>query len=318
MQSVLGDAYTVEREITGGGMSRLFVAAEHALRRRVVVKVLPRERVSEQSAARFRREIELAAALQHPHILPVHSAAVRDGLLYYVMPYVAGESLRQRLEREGPLPVDDALRLLRELTDALAHAHQHGVIHRDVKPANVLLADGHALLADFGIARALAGTASGGTVTGEGMPVGTPGYMAPEQAAGEPVLDTRADVYALALVGYEMLAGSPPFSGGSLQSLLVAHLTAAPAPLEEIRREVPVRVSRLIAHALAKAPEQRVRSAVEFRDALDAAVAAPAPARSPPTVPAPLEPLGGLLRGARAALRRLRPSAATSSSLVAV
>ncbi|MFL5575867.1 MAG: protein kinase domain-containing protein [Gemmatimonadaceae bacterium] len=323
LQDTLGDAYTLEREIVGGGMSRLFLATEHSLKRQVVVKVLPREATSEASATRFRREIELAAQLQHPHVLPIYAAGTKGGLLYYIMPYVPGESLRQRLERERPLALADALHILREVADALAYAHHCGVIHRDVKPANVLLAQGHALLADFGVARAIAGTLSGDGVTGEGFTVGTPGYMAPEQAAGEPRLDARADVYALAVVGYEMLAGSPPFGGGTPRALLTAHLTTPPVPLGEIRPDVPRAVADAIQRALAKAPEERFSTAAEFRDALDAAPprAVPSPAaevragRAPDAPP----PLAALVGRARAAFGRLRVrGAAGSPTLVAV
>ncbi|MDH5235351.1 MAG: serine/threonine protein kinase, partial [Gemmatimonadota bacterium] len=181
VQAVTGDAYHVESEITGGGMSRLFLATERSLNRRVVIKLLPPELTSEVSAARFQQEMELAASLQHPHILPVLGAGARDGLLYYIMPYVEGESLRGRITRDGALPVPDAVRLLAEIADALAFAHARGIIHRDIKPENILLEERHAVLADFGIARALVQARTGDRLTGSGTSVGTPGYMAPEQ-----------------------------------------------------------------------------------------------------------------------------------------
>src|SRR5215212_4695364 len=189
LQLALGERYALERELAPGGMSRLFLANEPALERQVVVKLLPPEATSEVSAERFRREMLVTARLQHPHILPVLDAGARDELLYYVMPYVPGESLRARLEREGPLPVAEATRVLRELADALSCAHAAGVVHRDVKPENVLFQHGHAVLADFGVARVLAQTDAGERLTGTGLGLGTPGYMAPEQLGGEAAAD---------------------------------------------------------------------------------------------------------------------------------
>ncbi len=266
LQLALGDAYSLEREIPGGGMSRIFVATERSLDRQVVIKLLPPEMVSETSAARFKREIDVAAHLQHPHILSVLGVGSGEGLLYYVMPYVQGESLRDRIKREGPLPMADALRILRETADGLAFAHERGIVHRDIKPENILLEAGHAVIADFGIARALTETSAG--LTGTGMAVGTPGYMSPEQVAGESQIDARADVYALAVVGYEMLTGRTPFEGSSMQAMITAHLTETPKALTTLRAETPRAVSAAIAKALAKAPDERFRTAQEFRDAL--------------------------------------------------
>jgi serine/threonine-protein kinase len=249
-------------------MSRLFLATEASLNRQVVVKVLPPDITSQVSTERFRQEIEVAAHLQHPNILPVLTAGTRDNLLYYVIPFVPGESLRHRLTREGRLPVSDSLRILHEVADALAFAHAEGVIHRDIKPENILLEGSHAVLTDFGVARALGESRSGGRITDTGLSVGTPGYMAPEQAAGDRQVDGRADVYALAVVGYEMLVGSPPFEGSSAQALLAAHLTATPRPLLDLRPEAPPAAANAIARALAKDPNARLRTAAEFRDAL--------------------------------------------------
>jgi eukaryotic-like serine/threonine-protein kinase len=268
LQAALGDSYRIERELGGGGMSRLFVAEEASLHRRVVVKVLPPQFASEVSAARFRQEVELAARLQHPNILPVLAAGTRDDLLYYIIPYVPGESLRHRLTREGQLPLPDALEILREVADALAYAHSEGILHRDIKPENVLLMGRHASLTDFGVARALSEARTGEQLTETGLAVGTPGYMAPEQAAGERHIDARADVYALAVVGYEMLTGKPPFEGPTAQAVLAAHLTSTPKPLSAIRPEVPARVSQLIARALHKTPADRLGTAAELRDGL--------------------------------------------------
>jgi tetratricopeptide (TPR) repeat protein len=270
LQAALGDAYRIEKELGGGGMSRLFLANEASLHRQVVIKLLPPEFTSEVSAARFKQEIELAAHLQHPNILPVLAAGSKDDLLYYVMPYVAGESLRHRLTREGKLPVSDAGRILHEVADALAYAHAEGVIHRDIKPENILLEGSHAVLADFGVARALTEARSGGRLTDTGISVGTPAYMSPEQAAGERHIDATADVYALAVVGYEMLAGLPPFQGPTAQAVMAAHMTATPRPLGDVRPDTPAEVEQAIMRALSKNPTARLRSAAEFREALGA------------------------------------------------
>jgi len=273
LQTALGDAYQVERELGGGGMSRVFLATEAALHRAVVIKLLPPEFASDVSEARFKQEIELAAHLQHPNILPLLTAGAKGDLLFYVMPFVSGESLRHRLTREGKLPVADAVRIMHEMADALAYAHAEGVIHRDVKPDNILLEGGHAVLTDFGVARALAESRSGGRLTDTGLALGTPGYMSPEQAAGERHVDARADVYALAVVGYEMLAGFPPFAGPTARAVITAHLTVTPKPVTDARPDTPPAVANVIARALAKDPGTRLGSAAEFRDSVEGAVA---------------------------------------------
>src|SRR6058998_1308719 len=234
LRAALGDAYQVERELGGGGMSRVFLATEASLHRAVVIKLLPPEFASEVSEARFKQEIELAAHLQHPNILPVLSAGAKGDLLFYVMPFVSGESLRHRLTREGKLPVADAVRLLHEIADALAYAHAEGVIHRDIKPENILLLGSHAVLMDFGVARALTASRSGGRLTETGISVGTPAYMSPEQAAGEQELDSRSDLYSLGCVLYEMLAGQPPFTGRSAQAVLARHTLDPVPPLRTV------------------------------------------------------------------------------------
>ncbi|HSA57262.1 MAG TPA: bifunctional serine/threonine-protein kinase/formylglycine-generating enzyme family protein [Gemmatimonadaceae bacterium] len=280
LQLALGDAYRLERELPGGGMSRVFLAIEASLNRQVVIKVLPPEFTSEVSAARFKQEMEFTARLQHPHILPVLAAGARDGLLYYVMPFVSGESLRRYFEREGRLGVQDAMRLLHEIADALAFAHGHGVIHRDIKPENVLLEGKHAVLADFGIARALVESRTGDRLTATGMAIGTPGYMSPEQLSGGDI-DARTDVYALAVVAYEMLAGTPPFTGPTAQAVLAAHLTKAPTPLHEVRPDVPRAISDVIGRALSKEMSDRFASAGEFGEALQAAAPPTSGSREP-------------------------------------
>ena len=274
LRQSFAETYRVEGEMKGGGMSRLFMATDLALNRKVVIKILPPEMVSPMMLARFKREGEVTARLQHPHILPVISAGVRDGLVHYIMPFIEGESLRVRLEREKQLPVGDAVRILREVTDALAYAHRQGIVHRDIKPENILIQDGHAVLADFGIAAALSGGASesGPRLTGTGMSLGTVGYMAPEQALGERNVDARADVYAVGVVGYEMFAGDPPFTGATDQAILVAHLTKEAQRVDSVRPDTPPTIAAAIARALEKDPAARFQTASEFRDALDSPI----------------------------------------------
>ena len=277
LQAALGDAYRIERELARGGMSRLFLATEASLNRQVVVKLLPPEMASEVSAARFKQEIDVVAQLQHPHVLPVHAAGSKGDLIYYVMPYVAGESLRHRLNQEGKLPVDEAALILTEVADALAFAHERGVVHRDIKPENILLQQGHAVLTDFGVARALEEARGETRLTEVGMAVGTPGYMSPEQASGETNLDARSDVYALAVVGYEMLVGEQPFTGPNAQAVLAAHLTEQAPRVHEKRPDVPEQLDAAIARALAKPPAERFQTAAELRDALRVSTVTPAP-----------------------------------------
>ena len=243
-------------------MSRVFLATEKALRRQVVIKVLSPELARGVSAERFKFEIQLAASLQHPHIVPLLTAGEAQGNLYYTMPYVAGESLRARLSREGELPIPAALRIMSDITRALAYAHRHGIVHRDIKPENVLLAEGEAQVADFGIAKALSASSEAGTLTSAGLALGTPVYMAPEQAMADPTTDHRADLYALGVVGYEMLAGQPPFSGRTPQHLIAAHATETPVPLEQRRAQCP---SRTFAAHLAAAPQAAIRPTSDRR-----------------------------------------------------
>ena len=258
-------------------MSRVFVVRDLSLDRDVVVKVLSDEATAGVSAERFRREIQLIARLQHPHVVSILSAGSANGSLYYMMPYVAGETLRARIGREGPLPVLDVVRLLREVLDALAFAHDHQVVHRDIKPENVLVSSGHAVVADFGIAKALR---ESGTLTSAGFALGTPTYMAPEQATADPTTDHRADLYSVGVLGYELLTGSAPFSG-TAQQVITQHLTTTPAPLRSRRTDVPDALAGLLERALAKDPAMRPQSAREMIAALDAfATPSRAPARS--------------------------------------
>ncbi|MBL8997111.1 MAG: protein kinase [Gemmatimonadetes bacterium] len=281
LQTALGTGFRLERELGGGGMSRVFVARDLALDRDVVVKVLSAESTAGVSADRFRREIQLIAKLQHPHVVPIISAGAADGVLFYVMPFMGGETMRARLTREGPLPIADAARILREVLDALAFAHRHGVIHRDIKPENVLLEAGHAVMADFGIAKALR---ESGTMTSAGVSLGTPAYMAPEQATADPTADHRADLYAVGVLAYEFLVGAPPFTG-SAQQMIVGHLTTPAPSLRSLRSDVPEALADLVARALEKDPAARPQSAQEMLAALDTAVTPSA--TTPPAAPAP-------------------------------
>ena len=272
LQSALGAAYTLERELGGGGMSRVFVAEEAALGRRVVVKVLAPELAHELSAERFAREIRLAASLQHANIVPVLTAGVAENVPYYTMPLVEGRSLRERLtEARGQLPLSESIGIVRDVARALDYAHTRGVVHRDIKPENVLLSGGAAVVTDFGIAKAVSAsrTAAGATLTSAGTALGTPAYMAPEQVAGDEV-DARADLYAWGVMAYELLAGAHPFAGkGSSQQLLAAHLAESAAPLSQHAPRVPDALALLVMRCLAKSAADRPQSARELMDVLD-------------------------------------------------
>src|SRR6266540_5158978 len=270
LQRTLGDSYSLERELGGGGMSRVFVAEETSLGRKVVVKVLPPDLAAAVNLERFRREIQLAAKLQHPHIVPVLSAGVSEGLPYYTMPFIEGESLRAKLSRGGELPIHDAVRILRDVLSALSYAHDHGVVHRDIKPDNILLTGPHAVVADFGVAKALsASTNPGSSLTSLGVALGTPAYMAPEQAAADPTTDHRADIYAVGAVAYEMLAGRPPFTGPTLQAVLAAHVNTQPDPVTRYRESVAPGLAALVMRCLAKRPADRFQSANEIVEQLE-------------------------------------------------
>src|SRR5881296_3541855 len=280
-------------------MSHVFLAVEVRLGRQVVVKVLPPALAAGVSADRFEREIQLAAKLQHPHIVPLLTAAARGDLLYYVMPHIAGESLRARIAHERALPIGETVRILRDVCDALAYAHGHGVVHRDVKPDNVLLSGKHALVTDFGVAKAVATSSGAATLTSLGMALGTPAYMAPEQAAGDPTVDHRADLYAVGALGYELLAGRPPFSGLSPQGMLAAQVTATPDPVTQHRDSVPPPLAALIMRCLAKHPADRPQSAEELLGQLEA-MATPTGATTPEHAPT-------ISSGTAAAIRRAHP-----------
>lgn len=284
LQAAVGDQYRIEREFAAGGQSRLFIADDAAATRKVVIKLLPPEMGGLVEAERFKREIRVLGALQHPNIVPLLGTGHADDLLWYVMPFVRGESLAGRLA-QGPLPVADALRTLWEIADALAHAHAAGIVHRDLKPENVLFQADHALLADFGVAHArLEGirrssgvglgevrrsmAMSNGRLTQHGFAVGTPTYMAPEQFIGDDPADARADVYALATLGYEMLTGAAPFAKYRGARVMVAHFTEHAPLASHVRGEVPVGVAQVLEKGMAKEPHDRYEHAGSFREAL--------------------------------------------------
>ncbi len=275
LQQQLGPTYTIERELGGGGMSRVFVAFDRALSRRVAVKVVSPELAASVHLERFMREILVAATLQNPHIVGVLTAGEVDGLPYFTMPFIEGESLRAHMMTSGPMPVRDVVTILRDVARALAYAHERGIVHRDIKPDNVLLASGSAMVTDFGIAKAVLSaqrTPSGprsSMLTQVGTTVGTPAYMAPEQIAADPDVDARADLYSFGVMAYEMLTGGPPFASLTPQALLAAHMAKPPRPLEELRDGLPPRLTALVMRCLEKEREERPQSAREIVDALD-------------------------------------------------
>ena len=275
LQGSLGAAYSLEHELGGGGMSRVFVATETSLGRSVVVKVLPPDLGGDVNIDRFRREVRLAARLQHPHIVPVLTAGEMDGIPYYTMPFVEGQSLRARLVDSGALPLAEVIGILGDVAKALAYAHAHGVVHRDIKPDNVLLSGGVAVVTDFGIAKALseATAPSRTSLTGTGTSIGTPAYMAPEQAAADPATDHRADLYAFGCMAYEMLTGQPPFAAWPAQKRLVAQITETPVQLAQFRPDVPRALDLLVMKCLEKDPAHRPQSAGELTRGLEAVAA---------------------------------------------
>jgi tetratricopeptide (TPR) repeat protein len=283
VQTSLGDAYTIERELGGGGMSRTYVAMERSLARRVVVKVLSPELAAGVSVDRFKREILLAAQMQHPHVVPVLSSGDASGLPWFTMPYVEGESLRTRLAR-GPLATGEAVSVLRDVARALAFAHARGVVHRDIKPDNVLLSEGSATVTDFGIAKAISAARTGGggeTLTMAGTSIGTPAYMAPEQAAGDPNIDHRSDIYAFGCMAYEVLTGRPPFTGQSPAKLLGAHLGEKPRDVRELRADTPESLAALVMQSLEKDPASRPQTANDLVRVLDTVTSSGAAAAAP-------------------------------------
>ena len=308
LQAAVADRYRLERELGRGGMATVYLAQDLRHDRPVALKVLHSELAASLGPERFQREIRMAARLQHPHILSIHDSGEVPGnastppVLWFAMPFVEGESLRDRLTRERQLPMDDAVRIGREAADALEYAHRHGIIHRDIKPENILLSGDHALVADFGIARALAGPTES-QLTETGTTLGTPAYMSPEQAAGERAIDHRSDIYSLACVLYEALAGEPPFTGPTAQSIMARRFTETPRLLREVRETVPEGVERAVAKALAKSPADRFGSAAEFGRALaegSTGSRAAEPPRAAPEAPKPDSTAGCRRSAARA------------------
>jgi len=269
LQAALGTNYQLDHELTGGGMSRVFVAIDRSLGRKIVVKVLPPELAAGVNRDRFRREIQVAAQLQHPHVVPLLSAGEQGDLLWYTMPFIEGESLRAALERKRKFTPREVTRILHDVVDALAFAHERGVVHRDIKPANILTQGAHALVADFGVAKALSAAMPLTGVTTTGIAIGTPAYMAPEQLAGDPNADHRMDIYAVGLLAYELVTGVSPFTGPSPRETLAAQLSHDPKPLHEVSAEIPRSLSTLIMRCLAKDPAARPQSADDILRELD-------------------------------------------------
>ena len=269
LRDALAGRYTLERELGAGGMATVYLAHDLRHDRKVALKLLREDLSASLGKERFLREIKVAAALQHPHILPLYDSGAADNLLYYVMPYVDGPSLRDKLAKEGELPIAEAARILRDVADALTEAHRHGVVHRDLKPENVMLRGRHALVMDFGVAKALSEATGRQSLTTVGVALGTPTYMAPEQAVADPHVDHRADIYAFGVVAYELLAGRPPFTGATPQQVLAAHVTAAPEPVTTYRA-VPPPLAALVMRCLEKRPADRWQSAEELVPQLEA------------------------------------------------
>ncbi|HEY5545806.1 MAG TPA: protein kinase [Gemmatimonadaceae bacterium] len=286
LDAALTGRYRIERELGVGGMATVFIAADLKHHRKVAVKVVRPELAASLGAERFLREIDIAAKLQHPHILPLYDSGGAGELLFYVMPLVEGQSLRDRLAKGGALPIDEAVRIIREVADALAYSHKHGVVHRDIKPENILLSSGHALVTDFGVAKAVSESASTADLTGTGVSLGTPAYMAPEQVTADPGLDHRVDIYALGVMAYELLAGRAPFLGNP-QQIIAGHLTRPPDSLAVHRHTVPPALANIVMRCLEKNPADRPQSADEVLRALEAmtttgqVTAATAPALPP-------------------------------------
>jgi Tol biopolymer transport system component/tRNA A-37 threonylcarbamoyl transferase component Bud32 len=269
LAAALADRYTIERELGAGGMATVYLAQDLKHDRQVAIKVLREDLSASLGAGRFLREIKIAAQLQHPHILPLLDSGEADGFLFFVMPYIKGQSLRERLEREGELPVHEAVRLITEVVDALVEAHEHGVVHRDIKPDNVMLSGRHALVTDFGVAKAISEATGRNTVTTLGVAVGTPTYMSPEQAAADPHVDHRSDIYSVGVMAYEMLSGRPPFTGSTPQQVLAAHVTEAPDSVSKRRPAIPAAIEAVVMRCLAKRPADRFQTAAELHAALE-------------------------------------------------
>jgi serine/threonine-protein kinase len=325
LAAALAATYRIDDELAGGGMSRVFAATENALGRKVVIKVLPPELSAGVNRERFQREIQVAAQLQHPHIVPLLSAGripspdpaggvgastppsptgpVAEGeLLYYTMPYIEGESLRTAIARRGRLPVRDVVRILHDVVEALAYAHGRGVVHRDIKPGNILTIGSHALVTDFGVAKALSAAMPVSGMTSAGMAIGTPAYMAPEQLAADPAADHRIDIYAVGLLAYELLSGQSPFVGTSPQATMAAQLTRVPDPLDTVRDDVPPALAAVIMRCLEKLPDNRPQTANALLDELDGVATPAGGVGAPNTATAKMPAVGGTSSKPRSAV----------------
>ena len=264
LRRVLGDVYVFERELGSAGMSRVFLANEISLQRRVVIKVLPSELAGAVNTERFRREIQFAEQLQHPLVVPLLTAGIADGIPYYVMPLIEGESLGHRLARTGELPVEDTIKILCDVLSALSYAHERGIVHRDIKPDNILLAADHALVADFGVAKALTDSDPLAGLTSVGAPIGTPAYMSPEQAAGDPRIDHRTDLYSVGALAYQMLTGQQLFGDRSPREIFAAQAMETPENIARRRPNLPKALASLIMRSLSKRPADRPQTASEM------------------------------------------------------
>jgi len=260
----LADRYRIEREIGAGGMATVYLAHDLRHDSKVALKVLRSDLAQSLGADRFLREIRIAANLTHPHILALFDSGEADGFLYYVMPFITGSSLRERIDREGELPIREAVRIIREVADALAFAHSQGVVHRDIKPDNVMLAGSHAVVADFGVAKAVSEATGRDKLTTLGVALGTPAYMSPEQASADPLVDHRADIYAVGIMAYELLTGRTPFVAATPQAVLAAHITVAPDPVRKYRTQISAELDAVVMKCLAKRPADRWQSAEEL------------------------------------------------------
>jgi len=307
LNTALADRYRIERELGQGGMATVYLAQDLRHDRKVALKVLKPELAAVLGAERFVVEIKTTASLQHPHILPLFDSGTADGFLYYVMPFIAGETLRAKLDRETQLGIEEAVRITTQVADALDYAHRQGVIHRDIKPENILLHDGRPMVADFGIALALS-AAAGGRRTETGLSLGTPHYMSPEQATAEKEITARSDVYSLASVLYEMLTGSPPHTGASAQQIIMKIVTDEPRPVTELRKSVPPNVAAAVAQALEKLPADRFATAHAFAEALT----------SPGYATARMMPVGAAAHGGHPWIRDPRTIATMAVATVAL